>query len=370
MSSKTQATDKAYWAHYTGLQHVKHRLLEKYLGAWFPILASSGGRVLYVDCHAGRGRHDTGHPGSPILAIQTLLNHRARTRILQSTKVYFAFFENNSQNYDLLCHEIQVLGQLPNNVRTFVFRSDYESNLREIITGLLQSGGRMAPAFVFVDPYGFALSMDLLNGLLQFPKCELFVNFMYHYVDLAMHNPSLADITDRLFGTTSWRGLTSLQDHKHRAQETIALFSGQLNAQFVTHMHMFGKTNVLKYVLLHATNHRRGRERMKDAMWSVVPEGRFEAFERHNPNQLVLIQPDPSLQPLVDRLWDDFAGQSVSMSKLYDWLVTRLYRRPHLHNVLTELRKQGSVKFNGTSRRKPFNSNPTITFSHDAPSLG
>ena len=202
MTSKTQVTDKRYWAHYSGLQHVKHQILEKYLGAWFPILASSNGRVLYVDCHAGRGRHDTGHEGSPILAIQTLVNHRARARILQSTEVCFAFFEDSPQNYDLLCDEIQALGKLPNNIRVSVFKDDYEQNLRDVIAGLRQSGRQLAPAFVFVDPYGFSLSMNLLNDLLQFPKCELFINFMYHFVDLAMHNPSQADNMDRLFSST------------------------------------------------------------------------------------------------------------------------------------------------------------------------
>ena len=109
---------------------------------------------------------------------------------------------------------------------------------------------------------------------------------------------------------------------------------------------------------------------MKGAMWSVIPEGTFAAFERHNPDQLVLIQPNPSLQPLVDKLWADYAGQSVSMPDLYNWLATQLYRKPHLHSVLTELRKRESVKFNGAYDWIPFKNAPIITLSNEVPSLG
>jgi three-Cys-motif partner protein len=68
-------TDKEYWESYNDLQRTKHSILRKYLGAWFPILTSWSGRVLYIDCHAGRGRHKTGEEGSPIIALNCLLNH-------------------------------------------------------------------------------------------------------------------------------------------------------------------------------------------------------------------------------------------------------------------------------------------------------
>ena len=89
-----------------------------------------------------------------------------------------------------------------------------------------------------------------------------------------------------------WRQLASIADPRERERETIALFSRQLKAEFVTHMNMIGDNNVLKYVLLHASNHPRGRELMKESMWAVVPDGSFKAFERDTPDQLVLIEPE------------------------------------------------------------------------------
>ena len=53
-----------YWNDFNNLQRKKHELLQRYLGRWFPILGSWSGRIVYVDCNAGRGRHSTGEPGS------------------------------------------------------------------------------------------------------------------------------------------------------------------------------------------------------------------------------------------------------------------------------------------------------------------
>lgn len=47
----------------------KHALLKNYLGAWFPILASARGRVVFLDGFAGPGHYDGGEPGSPIIAL-------------------------------------------------------------------------------------------------------------------------------------------------------------------------------------------------------------------------------------------------------------------------------------------------------------
>ena len=132
-------TDENYWSEYTGLQHAKHQLLSKYLGGWFPILASANGRVIYLDCHAGRGSHTTGHKGSPILALQTLLTHQSKNNILNGTEIHFVFFETNQQNCDALREEISALGEIPKNVNIHPFREDYEEALREIVDDLWQT---------------------------------------------------------------------------------------------------------------------------------------------------------------------------------------------------------------------------------------
>jgi three-Cys-motif partner protein len=124
------SVDDRYWAEYDGLQSAKHQLLKNYLGGWFPILASWRGRVLYIDCHAGRGRHKTGDEGSPILALRLLLGHKLRDRILSSTEVHFLLFENDQEHYSELCSQIDALGELPKNIYVHPYPEDYESHLK------------------------------------------------------------------------------------------------------------------------------------------------------------------------------------------------------------------------------------------------
>lgn len=368
MSTST-ATDEKYWAEYDGLQHAKHQLLTKYLGGWFPILSSWNGRVLYLDCHAGRGRHLTGHEGSPVLALQTILEHTHRLQILNSTEIHFVFFEKDQANYKYLCEEINALGQLPDNIKVHPYQSDYEAEIRQILHDLKQRRQKKTPAFAFLDPYGFTLSMDLLNELLRFPMCELLVNFMYRYVDMAMQNQPQASNLDLLFGCSEWRQLAGIRSYEERTEKTINLFSKQLEAKHVTHMYMRARNGVLKYALFHATNAERGRELIKEAIWSVTPDGSFTAFEHHHPDQPVLVTPEPNLAPLKEQLRDRFAGRQVRMKEIYEWLLDRLYRKKHLHKVLREWRNNDEIECIGYEGRFAFDKNPLVQFPFPAEQL-
>jgi three-Cys-motif partner protein len=365
--SNNYQADERYWAEYDGLQHAKHQLLRNYLGGWFPILSSWNGRVLFIDCHAGRGRHKTGHEGSPILALKVLLEHRSRKRILTNTEVCFVFIEVNESNYSQLCDEISALGKLPTGVVVAPFQDDYESFLQQLLNKLKQGGRRLAPAFAFIDPYGFMIPMNVINELLEFSNCEIFINFMFRYVDMAMRNEAQAANMDFLFGNKDWRYLVGLDDYISRADAIISFYSDQLKANFVTHMNMRGGNNALKYVLFHATNHERGRELMKEAMWRVTPDGSFTAYERNRPDQLVLIQPEPDLSLLEDKIWEEFMGKSVRMEELYDWLLEELYLKSHLHTIIRRYRNNGVIRATDYGTRFAFRNNPLITFPKEKP---
>ncbi|MFV2044087.1 MAG: three-Cys-motif partner protein TcmP [Anaerolineales bacterium] len=363
-----QRTDDKYWAEYDGLQHAKHQILRSYLGGWFPILGSWQGRVLYIDCHAGRGRHQAGEEGSPIIALRLLLEHKARKRILSGTEIHFYFFEIDDLNFRRLKKEIRGLGDLPDNVVVHPHFGDYEGYLSEAIADLKKKDQQMAAAFAFVDPYGFSISMRFLNEVLQFPATELFVNFMYRWVDMAIRHPGHVDNMNSLFDTSEWRELLGIDDPDRRSQAAIDLFGSQLRAEHVTHIYMRGANNALKYVLFHATNHRKGRELMKSSIWSVTPDGSFSASERDSPNQPVLITAEPDFGPLEDALWNKFGGTTVKSARMDRWLVDQLYLPKHLHDILREYRKRDWVAVSDYDPPFSFGQNPTFRFPKKRPS--
>ena len=81
----------------------KHRLLKKYLDAWWPILLqpSAGPRPLmaarnYVDAFAGPGESVGGEEGSPVFALDRLLRHDAVTRMrLKRERVHLCSRRND-----------------------------------------------------------------------------------------------------------------------------------------------------------------------------------------------------------------------------------------------------------------------------------
>ena len=55
----------------------KHMVLENYMQAWLPIMTRWNGRVLFIDAFAGPGEYERGERGSPVIALDALINHNA-----------------------------------------------------------------------------------------------------------------------------------------------------------------------------------------------------------------------------------------------------------------------------------------------------
>lgn len=355
-------TDENYWKSYDGLQDVKHKILKSYLGGWFPKLCSWQGRVIYIDCHAGRGKHKTGHLGSPLLALNLLLDHHYLDGILANTEVNFFFFEKDETNYHYLINELDQIDNIPEKVNISAAHADYQTQISKVLDQLDEKGRNIAPSFAFVDPYGFSLTMDFLNRILAYPTTELLINFMYRYIDLAITHKDQDDNMDNLFGCPDWRRLRKIEDHKKRSEEAIKLFGNQLLAEYVTHMYMRSGNGVLKYALIHATNHDSGRELMKDTIWRVVPDGTFSANEKRSPDQPVLLVPEPDLKPFEQKIIKNFSGRSIDTNHLYDWLLDETYIKKHLHKILRKLRNSGIITSTGYDGRFAFSKNPTFHF--------
>jgi len=137
----------AYWEQYGPFQHVKHELIRCYLNGWFPKLGTWAGRVLYVDTHAGRGRYESGDPGSPLVALQTLLNHSYRDKLLTASEFNFLFIERDPANLAALETELDRLRPLPARVNVSTSEGDAFERLSSILGDLRRDRARMAPAF-------------------------------------------------------------------------------------------------------------------------------------------------------------------------------------------------------------------------------
>ena len=177
----TADTNPEYWREYSNLQHVKHALIRNYLNGWFPkmTLGPRGcSRLLYIDTHSGRGKHLNGQLGSPLVALNALLEHQSRDLMLLKTEVRFCFIERDEENVASLNQELDAV-TLPKNVFIDPEHGDAFEVFNDLTAELDQEGANLAPSFIFVDPYGFKLPGNLLRKLLGYPKVELFVNVIW-----------------------------------------------------------------------------------------------------------------------------------------------------------------------------------------------
>jgi three-Cys-motif partner protein len=97
----------------------KHEILRRYLGAWFPILSNSSGRIIYLDGFAGPGIYAGGEVGSPVVALETAANHVMLPRFRE---VLFLFIEKDKARAKKLDSVLkQRFPSLPSNLKYSVY---------------------------------------------------------------------------------------------------------------------------------------------------------------------------------------------------------------------------------------------------------
>jgi len=356
-------TNPNYWKEYNNLQHTKHALIAQYLGGWFPKLGSWSGRILYLDTHAGRGKHQSGKHGSPLVALKTLLNHSFKNMILKKCEVLFTFIETDEENCAILESEIKALGQLPRNITTEVVPGNCFEALEELLGYLNESNKRLAPAFIFVDPYGFKVPGELLKRLMEFPRVELFINVIWRELGMAIAQkdkpPGMVKTLNLVFNGDSWKQLEELR-FDEQADKYVNLLRDMIGAEWATYIRMLGPNSATRYLLLHLTNHDAGRDLMKDCMWKACPDGGFYARSTDNPSQQFLITQEPDLKPLEDWLITKLQSSPKRWTKLLDDIRYEVWRAPQLNTVVRKLKKEEKIAGRGYTGKFFPKQNPEI----------
>ncbi|QDU36233.1 hypothetical protein Mal4_05170 [Maioricimonas rarisocia] len=360
-------TNPDYWSEYSNLQHVKHAIIRNYLNGWFPklTLGESGvRRLLYIDTHAGRGKHLSGELGSPLVALTTLLEHSAMERILRRAEVRYIFIERDEANLESLRQELSQC-----EVPSKVIVDTADGDCFEIITGAIdrleEQGRRLAPGFIFLDPYGFRIPGQLLRRIMKIPKTELFVNVIWRELDMAIalakrgSQPGMVRTLDSVFDGDGWRQIDAGTSDE-RAEQCADVFRAISGAQWGTHIRMMDN-NRIRYFLLHLTNHDAGRDLMKECIWNACPDGGFLASKSDNPRQRLLIEPEPDLGPLRQWIRDQLATAPRRWkSDLTSALRRELWLGKHLNGCVRDMRREGMIAADSYEGQFAAKNNPLL----------
>ncbi len=334
----------------------KHDILRKYLGAWFPKLAWKK-RLLFIDGFAGPGEYDRGEPGSPLIALNAAIQHKAD---LSGCELVYIFIERDKDRF----HHLDALlarQKIPPYVSSRVVQGTFAEHLTDILDALDEAGKQLAPAFVMVDPFGFAgLPLELIARVAAYQKTELLISFMCESIVRWRDHPNLEDTFEGLFGCPDWRKVSKFSEPADRREFLLDLYLKQLRARgemrYVRAFQMMDKGNRTEYFLIFATHHIEGLKAMKAAMWSVDPAGSFQFSDATVSDQLTLFSPQPDFDLLKRLIVQQFAGREVTIGQLERFVVVdTAFRETHFkRQILIPMEKNNELSVVKSPRKKPY----------------
>jgi three-Cys-motif partner protein len=323
------------------MQMFKHLLLRRYLQAWFPILGSAGARLLYVETHAGKGKHLGGEAGSPLVALQTFKEHARASTVLGRCDVVFHLVELNSEHVAALREAIEE-ESFPVGIRVIVEKGDFADQLTESLRKYKGSNSKVPPMFVFIDPFNYNIPVQFLHQILKSESSEAMVTFMAQDVVTAMRDAARgstgkADLLDKLYGGAVWRTVLEKHDFKEQLDEAIRAYASAVGAIWSTTMRMQGSR---EYALIHFTNSFRGRDEMKRAMWAVTgianKPGEFVLSTADDPSNGSLLELQPDLSPLISSFKSAFMNRRVNRTQLEAWCRPTNFLDRHMHEIIRD----------------------------------
>lgn len=286
----------------------KHEILKRYLQRWFPILNAYHGRIIYIDGFSGPGRYTGGELGSPLLALDVASTHR---RTL-SGDIRFLFTDERADRIEHLRSEL-TQKQYPTHFKITADTVRFHEKLTQILDEVDASGGKLAPTFAFIDPFGFSgIPYSLMKRFLEKKSCEVLITFMVDSINRWLEHPNdeVVKHIPETFGTDDCLKIAKSGGDRIAALQT--LYREQLHrvAEFVRYFEMRDSDHRIIYYLFFASNHPLGHVKMKEAMFDVGDAGLYTFSDATDPSQQVLFGTDhaATLWPL---LRSQFAGREV-----------------------------------------------------------
>jgi three-Cys-motif partner protein len=304
--------------------------------------------------------YSAGEMGSPLIAIETLLDHQAWPR-LSGTEFVFLFCEPISDRYKALCERVAEFGAsrggLPSNVKVQVDQITFADRATLLTDTLAEQKKRLAPTFAFVDPFGFSgVPLELVRRLLSFDKCEVFFNFMYDFINRFATAGNVDAHLEDIFGTTEYLNVANYTNSDHRRDFLLGLYKRQLQKvagfPYVQRFDMINRGGHITYSLFHGTRNLAGLKLMKSAMWSVDPISGSRFSDRDADAPTLSLSPD--LVPLRKAILSNFAGTVATVEEVEAFTLTEtIYSASHYNRlVLAPLEREKIIEVVSTTRTK------------------
>lgn len=330
----------------------KHQVLRYYLGAWFPILGTTQSRIAFIDGFAGPGEYRGGEIGSPLIALQTFENHRAPMR----AHVSFLFIELDARRTEHLRGLVEPYRQrLGDRVTIEVHTSAFDESMSGLLDEISEANEVLVPAFVMVDPFGISHTpMSVIAKILRNPKSEVYVSFMWTFLNRFREHENFEQHLDELFGCPDWRPALDMTDTAERKKFFFSLYRDCLKragAKYVVHFELYrGREPV--YAIFFATSNETGCDKMKQAIWKADPISgtRFVPGSQDNHDLFV----DDTTQFASEIIAEISPHDWVAFERVEKWAKSDAtgYHSGKLKEALRNLEAANRIEVDPNSRRR------------------
>jgi len=309
----------------------KHEILKKYLNAWLPIMSRYNDKILYIDGFAGPGEYIGGKDGSPVIALKSIINRKIPIK----SKIALYFIEADIKRCEYLKQKVEQI-KTPANIEILIDCKKFEDAITDVLQHLKEQTKKMAPSFVFIDPFGFTgIPLRIIKEIMKNSKCEVFITFMYEEINRFISDEKLWDGLTETFGTDEWKVVIPSKDPKQRRGILHDIYKKQLekeaNVKFVRSFEMKNKGNSTDYFLFFGTNNIIGLKKMKEAMWKIDENGSFQFSDAtYNPFQPMLLEAVPNYYQLKKIIIGKYKRKITKISDLEYFILTETpFRETH-----------------------------------------
>jgi three-Cys-motif partner protein len=232
-----------------------------------------------------------------------------------SAEVVYLFIEEDGDRCQSLENVIAKTFKLPDKVKFKIINKTYAEAFSELLDSLDEDKAKLAPTFAFIDPFGIkGVPLNIIKRLMEHKGCEVFITIMVGSMNRFISQPQFERHCDELFGTDQWREAIERKGQECESflrnlyhQRLVEPEDG-VGAQYARYFTMKNDRNVTIYDLFFATNHWKGIDAMKEAMWNVDQSGGYSFSDATNPDQEMLFTREPEWERLFDALAAQFAG--------------------------------------------------------------
>jgi three-Cys-motif partner protein len=306
---------------------VKHRILQRYLSAFAPIVGNWAADVAYIDCLAGpwESRGEQLEDTSFSIAVNVLKQAKASLALRHKHPSFRCLLiENDPESFKRLNTFASTISDIPVTAKQW----DFSSHINGIVQYVRQQQNSFP--FFFIDPKGWELiALDLIKPILSLQPGEVLINLMTSWVKRFLSDESKN--FERLVGSDVGRLRQLTGDEQE--EELVRCYADAIKKaghfEYVCTLPILkADADMFHFWMVYGTRHPKGVEEFKNTEKAIIPfmhETRAESQQRkkfaQSGGQFSLLAPDVTyIEQRLTRL--QLKNENIAKESLLELLKT------------------------------------------------